>query len=68
MHAILRGNDRSAMFFEESDHRFFLGCPREAAVEENVAVHAYVLMTNHVHLLMPTCCNDCANAPTTASC
>ena len=52
MHTILRGIDRSAMFFEESDYRYFLECLREAAAEESVAVHAYVLMTNHIHLLM----------------
>jgi putative transposase len=52
MHVILRGIDRSAVFFGEGDDRFFLDCLGGAATEEAVAVHAYVLMTNHVHLLM----------------
>ena len=52
MHVILRGIDRSAVFFEDDDNGFFLDCLRTAAVQESVAVHAYVLMTNHVHLLM----------------
>ncbi|WP_295584808.1 transposase [uncultured Lamprocystis sp.] len=52
MHVILRGIDRSAVFFDNDDDRFFLDCLRLAASEESVAVHAYVLMTNHVHLLL----------------
>jgi putative transposase len=40
------------VFFDENDYRFFLDCLGAVAMEESVAVHAYVLMTNHVHLLM----------------
>lgn len=52
MHVILRGIDRSAVFFDEDDYLYFRDCLCMAAVQESVAVHAYVLMTNHVHLLM----------------
>jgi len=52
MHVILRGIDRSAVFFADADYRFFLECLGTAAGDQGVAVHAYVLMTNHVHLLM----------------
>jgi putative transposase len=52
MHVILRGIDRAAVFFEDDDRRFFLEGLGAAAEEESVAVHAYVLMNNHVHLLM----------------
>jgi putative transposase len=53
MHVILRGIDRSAVFFGNDDDRFFPRPPhRRASSEESIAVHAYVLMTNHVHLLM----------------
>jgi len=52
MHAILRGIDRSAIFFADTDNRNFLEALTEQAVTESVQVHAYVLMTNHVHLLM----------------
>jgi len=52
MHVILRGIDRGAVFFEDDDRRFFLAALATAAAEEIVAVHAYVLMTNHVHLLL----------------
>jgi putative transposase len=52
MHVILRGIDRGAVFFADEDRNFFLACLGGTAGEESVAVHAYVLMTNHVHLLM----------------
>jgi len=52
MHVILRGIDCGAMFFEDEDRRFFLDHLGPVAKEQGVAVHAYVVMTNHVHLLM----------------
>lgn len=52
MHAILRGIDRTAIFFAEPDWRAFLNALTDLAVKESVSIHAYVLMTNHVHLLM----------------
>ena len=53
MHTILRGIDRGAIFFAEEDRRAFLKALAELTLAESVQVHAYVLMTNHVHLLMP---------------
>ena len=52
MHAILRGIDRTAIFFAEPDYRAFLDDLAGLAARESVRVHAYVLMTNHIHLLM----------------
>ncbi len=52
LHVIVRGIDRGAIFFSESDQQSFLGSLGEVAVAEAVSVHAYVLMTNHVHLLV----------------
>ena len=52
MHVILHGIDRCAIFFGEDDYRCFLDVLGALARVEGVAVHAYVLMTNHVHLLM----------------
>ena len=49
---ILRGIDRGAVFFAAADYRFFLRCLETKAAEESVSVHAYALMTNHVHVLM----------------
>ena len=51
-HVIQRGNNREASFFAHQDYLFYLNCLGEACNRYNVAVHAYVLMTNHVHLLM----------------
>lgn len=50
-HVVQRGNDRQACFFEESNYRTYLTGLRQAALRYGCAVHAYVLMTNHVHLL-----------------
>ena len=47
-----RGHNRSAVFFQDFDYLKYLACLREAAQVYGCAVHAYVLMTNHVHLLM----------------
>ena len=52
MHVILRGIDRAAIFFDDSDYRFFLNYLFGAADDESVGVHAYLLMTNHAHILM----------------
>jgi putative transposase len=52
LHVIVPGIDRGAIFFSESERPFFLRSLGEVAVAEAVSVHAYVLMTNHVHLLV----------------
>lgn len=51
LHVIQRGNNRQACFYSEEDYRFYLDCLHEYAQETQCAIHAYVLMTNHVHLL-----------------
>ena len=51
-HVIQRGNDRQACFFREADYARYLGILREASLRFDCGVHAYVLMTNHVHLLL----------------
>jgi putative transposase len=47
-----RGNDRSPLFADSLDFDCFLSCLTKATRTHAVAVHAYVLMTNHVHLLV----------------
>ncbi len=51
-HVIQRGNNRSVCFFCEADYAFYLQKLKQAADAQNVQIHAYVLMTNHVHLLV----------------
>lgn len=51
-HVIQRGNNRDACFYAEQYYQFYLECLQDACRRYHVAVHAYVLMTNHVHLLM----------------
>ena len=51
-HIIQRGNNREAIFFRDDDYRFYLHCLIEACAQQHVDIHAYVLMPNHVHLLL----------------
>ncbi|KAB8193914.1 transposase [Lysobacter maris] len=51
-HVVQRGNDRQPCFFDGIDYVRYLQDLREIVRREQCAVHAYVLMTNHVHLLM----------------
>lgn len=50
-HVIQQGNDRQRIFCEPEDYQRFLGWLRESAREFKVAIHAYVLMPNQLHLL-----------------
>ena len=51
-HIIQRGNNREPIFAVERDYLFYLECLQEAAEQHGLAIHSYVLMTNHVHLLV----------------
>jgi putative transposase len=51
-HVIQRGNNRQEVFHDAVDCERFLSLLGELAPAHDVAVHAYVLMPNHVHLLM----------------
>ena len=50
-HIIQRGNNRQAVFSSAADHQMLLGLLGESARKFGVALHAYVLMDNHFHLL-----------------
>ena len=52
VHLIQRGNNRSPCFFADEDYRFYLDRLAEQAARHGCAIHAYCLMTNHVHLLL----------------
>ena len=51
-HIIQRGNNRSACFYTDEDYHRYLDTLKEQADKHGCLIHAYVLMTNHVHLLI----------------
>jgi len=51
VHIVQRGNNRQAIFFEEADYEVYLSFLLEALDLHGCEVHAYVLMTNHTHIL-----------------
>jgi putative transposase len=50
-HIIQRGNNRQVIFVTDDDYQFFRDALVEAAGRFGLAIHAYVWMTNHIHLL-----------------
>ncbi|MEO8384984.1 MAG: transposase [Betaproteobacteria bacterium] len=52
LHIVQRGNNRAACFFAEEDYHFYLHWLGIYAKQYGRSIHAYVLMTNHVHLLL----------------
>jgi REP-associated tyrosine transposase len=50
-HIVQRGNNRQPCFYAEDDYRFYLHWLRLGAERYECEIHAYVLMTNHVHVL-----------------
>jgi putative transposase len=51
-HIVQRGVNREPCFFAEEDYYCYLHWLEEAAADWQCAIHAYVLMTNHVHILL----------------
>lgn len=52
LHIVQRGHNREPCFFAEEDYHAYLHWLGEALTKERCALHAYALMTNHVHLLL----------------
>lgn len=50
-HIVQRGNNKQAIFFHEKDYVTFLEYLREALEKNGCDLYAFVLMTNHVHML-----------------
>ena len=62
-HLIQRGNDRRAIFLDDADRERYLALLREIASAAQLAVHAYVLMPNPVHVLLtPQAAGDVGRA------
>ena len=51
-HVIQRGNDRKNCFFQRADYLRYLQALMDASTTRRCRIHAYVLMSNHVHLLV----------------
>ncbi len=52
LHIVQRGHNREPCFFAEEDYLAYLRWLGDALREADCALHAYVLMTNHIHLLV----------------
>lgn len=50
-HIIQRGNNRQVIFAADVDYQFFRNALVDAATKHGLQIHAYVWMTNHIHLL-----------------
>ncbi len=61
-HVIHRGNNLAPCFFAEQDYRRYLDDLAESARKFGCHIHAYVLMTNHVHLLITPTTNFAISA------
>jgi len=46
-----RGNNNQTVFFSEQDYLYYLSILNEAAIKEDCQIHAYVLMSNYIHIL-----------------
>jgi putative transposase len=51
VHIVQRGHSREPVFFENADYSAYLRWLKAGAERFGVRIHAYVLMTNHIHLL-----------------
>ena len=51
-HVTQRGNNRQACFFSDHDYRLYLKLLTASSRRHECEVHAYALMTNHVHILI----------------
>ena len=61
LHIVQRGVDRQACFRGDSDYLVYLSFLARLSARTNCAIHAYCLMTNHVHLLLtPIDADACA--------
>ena len=50
-HVIQRGNNRNVCFADEQDFMVYANCLKQYSQAYNIAVHAWVFMSNHIHLL-----------------
>ena len=58
LHIIHKGDHRFVCFYTGEDYHYYLNCLKEASREECTRIHAFVLMTDHVHLLVSPQCEQ----------
>lgn len=51
-HVVQRGMGGEDCFFHDADYAYYLECLLEASIDHGCRIHAYVLMPNHIHLLL----------------
>ncbi len=51
-HIIQRGTNREPIFVQAAEYAFYLEKLKLACEQQACVIHVYLLMTNHVHLLM----------------
>ena len=57
-HVIQRGNNRCAMFVESKDYELYSEQLYEACLAHHCHIHAYVWMTNHIHMIITPLSDD----------
>ena len=50
-HIVQRGNNREVTFIQPDDYAFYLGLWEACSKRYGIAIHAYCLMTNHIHFI-----------------
>jgi putative transposase len=60
LHIVQRGHDRRDCFLDDTDYLVYLANLRELCTRTGCSLHAYCLMTNHVHLLLTPSTQACA--------
>lgn len=62
IHIVQRGNNRKVCFTQDADIKAYANWLREVAEKFDIAVHAWVFMTNHVHLLLTPKAEGCISS------
>jgi len=61
-HIVQRGNNKQPCFLINSDYIRYLELWKKFSISNEVAVHAYCLMTNHIHFIVtPECSTGISN-------
>ncbi len=68
VHIVQRGHSREPVFFEAGDYQAYLGWLEEVAERDHCDIHAYVLMINHIHILLATLHDKQGAQPNDAIC